>query len=83
MIADDGIGHVLLRGPRDAAQRGLRVRLLIDDLHTTGMDPLLLVLAAYPNVELRLFNRFTASRQSAIGNRRCRACWACWPTSVG
>ena len=66
VIADDGIGHMILRGLRDAAQRGVRVRLLIDDLHTTGMDTLLLGLAAHPNVELRLFNPFTASRQSAL-----------------
>ena len=66
VIADDGIGHMILRGLRDAAQRGVRVRLLIDDLHTTGMDPLLLGLAAHPNVELRLFNPFAASRQSAL-----------------
>ncbi len=46
VIADDGIGHLILRGLRDAAQRGVRVRLLLDDLHTTGMDRLLLGLAA-------------------------------------
>ena len=66
VIADDGIGHQILRGLRDAAQRGVRVRLLIDDLHTAGMDPLLLGLAAHPNVELRLFNPFTAGRQSSL-----------------
>ena len=66
VIANDGIGHIILRGLRDAAQRGVRVRLLIDDLHTTGMDRLLLGLAAHPNVELRLFNPFASSRQSSL-----------------
>jgi putative cardiolipin synthase len=43
---------------RDAAQRGVRVRVLIDDLYTAGEDDLLLGLAAQDNVEIRLFNPF-------------------------
>ena len=66
VIADDGIGRLILRGLRDAAQRGVRVRLLLDDLHTTGMDRLLLGLAAEPNVELRLFNPFVSGRDSTL-----------------
>ena len=45
-------------------RRGVRVRLLLDDLYTAGMDALLLGLAATPNVELRLFNPFPAGRDS-------------------
>ena len=41
-------------------ERGVRVRLIIDDLYTSGMDPLLLGLDAHPNVEVRLFNPFPA-----------------------
>ena len=66
VLADDGIGHLILRGLRDAAQRGVRLRLLRDDLHTTGMDRLLLGLAAEPNVELRLFNPFVSGRESTL-----------------
>ena len=66
VIADDGINHLILRGLRDAAQRGVRVRLLIDDLHTTGMDRLLLGLAAEPNVEVRVFNPFASGRESTL-----------------
>ncbi len=66
VIADEGIGHLILRGLRDAARRGVRVRLLLDDLHTTGMDRLLLGLAAEPNVELRLFNPFATGRESTL-----------------
>ena len=66
VIADDGIGHLILRGLRDAARRGVRVRLLLDDLHTTGMDRLLLGLAAEPNVEVRLFNPFVSGRESTV-----------------
>ncbi len=61
-IENDATGRYLLRTLRDAAQRGVRVRLLLDDLYTAGEDELLLGLAATPNVELRLFNPFPAAR---------------------
>src|SRR5215207_10063174 len=61
-IDDDATGRVFLRALRDAARRGVRVRLLIDDLHTAGQDPLLMGLAATPNLELRLFNPFSVAR---------------------
>jgi putative cardiolipin synthase len=64
VIHDDETGRYLLRALRDAAQRGVRVRLLIDDLYTAGLDPLLLGLAAYPNAEVRLFNPFPMGRNS-------------------
>ena len=62
LIADDDTGRHLLRSLRDAAQRGVRVRLLVDDLYTADTDPLLAGLAAYPNVEVRLFNPFPGGR---------------------
>ena len=62
LIADDETGRYLLRSLRDAAQRGVRVRLLVDDLYTADTDPLLLGLASHPNVELRLFNPFPGGR---------------------
>jgi cardiolipin synthase C len=61
-LADDSTGRLVLRALRDAARRGVRVRLLLDDFYTTGMDDLLLGLAAEPNVELRLFNPFHGIR---------------------
>ena len=39
-----------------AAERGVRVRLLLDDLNTKGLDPTLAVLDAHPNIEVRLYN---------------------------
>jgi cardiolipin synthase C len=65
-IHDDRTGRYLLRALRDASERGVRVRLLIDDLYTSGQDPLLLGLDAYPNVEVRLFNPFPAGRQNFL-----------------
>lgn len=66
-LADDSIGRLMLRGLRDAAARGVRVRLLLDDFYTAGMDDLLLGLAAHPNVELRLFNPFASTRGWPLG----------------
>lgn len=60
----DATGLHLMRLMRDAAARGVRVRLLIDDMHTVGMDELLANLAAHPNIEVRVFNPFSAGRQT-------------------
>ncbi|HEV2550321.1 MAG TPA: phospholipase D family protein [Stellaceae bacterium] len=58
--ADDATGRNLLRALLDAADRGVRVRLLIDDLNRPGADIDLAALNAYPNIQVRLFNPFTA-----------------------
>ncbi|OUM00458.1 phospholipase D family protein [Variovorax sp. JS1663] len=62
LVQNDETGRYLLRTLRDAADRGVRVRVLIDDLYTAGSDRLLVALAAHPNVEVRLFNPFPAGR---------------------
>jgi putative cardiolipin synthase len=56
LIQNDDIGQQFLRELRDAAMRGVRVRLLVDDLYAGGEDELFAGLAAYPNVEVRVFN---------------------------
>ena len=56
LIASDTSGLQFLRELRDAATRGVRVRLLVDDLYAVGQDALFAGLAAHPNVEVRLFN---------------------------
>ena len=66
---DDETGRWLLRALRDAALRGVRVRLLLDDLYTGGKDPLWLAFAAHPNVEVRLFNPFARARDRGQGGR--------------
>ncbi len=65
----DEVGRSLLRALRDAALRGVRVRLLIDDLYTSGHDDLFLGFAAHPNIEVRLFNPFLASRHRGQAGR--------------
>ncbi|MGJ7526385.1 phospholipase D-like domain-containing protein [Variovorax sp. GB1P17] len=66
LLQGDNTGLTLMRALRDAAARGVRVRLLVDDLYTSGEDDLLLGLASYPNVEVRLFNPFPGGRGSEI-----------------
>jgi len=62
VIDNDGTGRLLLRTLKEAAQRGVRVRLLVDDLYTANTDQLLLALSATPNIEVRLFNPFCCGR---------------------
>src|SRR4030095_9119149 len=64
LIANDRTGRLLMRNLRDAALRGVRVRLLVDDLYTSGGDEMFRGLAAFQNVEVRLFNPFCCARQS-------------------
>ena len=54
----DTTGGALLGELIDAADRGVRVRLLIDDYHTNKQDKLWAALDAHPNIEVRLFNPF-------------------------
>lgn len=63
--ADASTGR-LLRGIRSAAQRGVRVRILLDDFHSTGRDALVLGLAFVPNIEMRLFNPLAGARGSSF-----------------
>ena len=56
VIANDATGREFLRELQAAAARGVRVRVLVDDLYATGQDELFAGLAAHDNVEVRLFN---------------------------
>ncbi len=66
LLQNDSTGRAFLRAVRDAAVRGVRVRILVDDLYTASNDSLLQGIAAYPNVEVRLFNPFPAGRALTI-----------------
>lgn len=55
---EDGSGRRLLSALLDAADRGVRVRLLLDDIGAPLSDPGLARLDAYPNVSIRLYNPF-------------------------
>ncbi|MFP4894986.1 phospholipase D family protein [Paraburkholderia sp. EG304] len=49
-----------------AADRGVRVRVLIDDLGTNADDQVLLALSAHPNIQIRLFNPVASRRFKTI-----------------
>jgi putative cardiolipin synthase len=67
LVANDRTGRFFMRALRDAALRGVRVRLLVDDLNTSGGDAMFRGLAAFPNVEVRLFNPFCCARDTLTG----------------
>ncbi len=66
-IHADASSERLLLGVAAAARRGVRVRLLLDDFHSTGRDALVMRLAFVPNVEMRMFNPLTGARGSPVG----------------
>lgn len=55
---NDSIGHLILAELLKAADRGVKVRLLIDDQNGTKLDATLKQLAAHPNFEIKLFNPY-------------------------
>lgn len=66
-IHADASTEVILQRLREAARRGVRVRILLDDFNTVGEDAQVLRLAFEPNVEVRLFNPLPGSRGSMLG----------------
>ncbi|NYT65100.1 phospholipase D family protein [Alcaligenaceae bacterium] len=54
----DLTGTLLFEALHEAADRGVRVRLLLDDNNTSNLDDILAALNAHPNIEVRLFNPF-------------------------
>lgn len=64
---DDESGVMLLDALWRAAERGVRVRLLVDDLGSAGMDPLLSAFDAHPSAEVRLYNPFVQRGSRALG----------------
>ncbi|MBC7988490.1 MAG: phospholipase D family protein [Luteimonas sp.] len=55
---DDLTGRLLGREAWLAAERGVRVRMLLDDMNAEGLDSKLLLLDTHPNIEIRLYNPF-------------------------
>jgi putative cardiolipin synthase len=62
----DMSGTLLFNDVRGAADRGVRVRLLLDDHGTTGIDATLSALHSHPNIEVRLFNPFMIRTPRAV-----------------
>ncbi|MCW5624142.1 MAG: phospholipase D family protein, partial [Burkholderiales bacterium] len=64
---NDMSGTLMFQALLRAAERGVRVRLLLDDNNTSGLDPTLAALDAHPNIEVRLFNPFMQRRWRLLG----------------
>jgi putative cardiolipin synthase len=54
----DQTGYLLFEAVWGAAERGVRVRLLLDDNGTSGLDDTIAALDAHANIEVRLYNPF-------------------------
>ena len=66
LIKDDLSGNLVSLKLIEAAQRGVRVRILMDDALTEDIDAGLLSLDNFPNVEVRVFNPFPRRRSRVI-----------------
>ena len=64
-IADgDTTGKLVLAAAFHAADRGVRVRLLVDDLNFKRIDSTMAALDTHPNIEVRVFNPFGSAQRS-------------------
>src|SRR5690606_9307059 len=63
----DMAGVLLAEALYEAAERGVRVRLLLDDNNTVGLDPMLAALDSHENIEVRLFNPFPLRKYRILG----------------
>ena len=64
---NDLSGTLLMKALVDAADRGVRVRLLLDDNNTAGLDAAIAAIDAHRNIEVRLFNPFAVRKPRAVG----------------
>ncbi|BET25630.1 putative cardiolipin synthase [Limnobacter thiooxidans] len=64
---NDTTGNLILNELLNAADRGVRVRLLIDDNGVSGLDDKLNAVDAHPNIEVRLFNPFVIRKPKWLG----------------
>jgi putative cardiolipin synthase len=62
----DATGRILAERLVRAAERGVRVRVLVDDMNMSGRDGRIAALDAHPNIEIRLFNPFANRKHRVI-----------------
>ncbi|SFV24677.1 phospholipase D family protein [Pseudidiomarina donghaiensis] len=63
---NDRTGTLLFEALHEAADRGVKVRLLLDDHNTAGLDATLIGLQSHPNIEVRLYNPLRLRRPRFI-----------------
>ncbi len=62
IFQQDDTGQIMLNALLAAADRGVRVRLLLDDAHDFDTGSKIWPLAAHPNIEIRVYNPFVAHK---------------------
>jgi len=65
---EDAVGSLLFERLLAAANRGVRVRLLLDDSFLAGEDSVVLALEDHPNIQVRIYNPF-AIRSTSMTER--------------
>ena len=60
LITNDLVGRAFIFSLLQAADRGVHVRLLVDDIQTKGYDTGMAALDSHPNFEVRVFNPFAS-----------------------
>jgi putative cardiolipin synthase len=63
---DDDAGKVMIQRLLDAAERGVRVRVLIDDSMTESDPHYLALFGAHPNVQVRIYKPFGPEHKSFV-----------------
>src|SRR6478735_7520407 len=63
---NDTTGRLLVRELLQAADRGVRVRLLLDDMDARANNFALAGIDAHPNIEVRVYNPY-GSREGSVG----------------
>src|SRR5438045_244264 len=63
----DMVGRVLLERLLRAADRGVKVRMLLDDYGTAPSDAVLLAIDSHPNIEVRMFNPIAIRSLRMVG----------------
>lgn len=61
---EDTTGKLLLGAALYAADRGVRVRMLVDGLNFHDIDKLMAALNTHPNIEIRVFNPFGSAHET-------------------
>ncbi|WP_236572671.1 phospholipase D family protein [Burkholderia sp. 8Y] len=61
---EDNTGKLLLGAALYAADRGVRVRMLVDDLNFKDIDRIMAALNSHDNIEIRVFNPYGSAQRS-------------------
>lgn len=68
LVQSDPVGQLFAARLLAAADRGVSVRLLIDDIGASGYDPMTAALASHPSIDIRLFNPFRRGAGRIVGS---------------